>query len=429
MTTTIQTSFAGQVDTPVNIPRIKTTDDYATITASGWLNEFLDMGYTFSESDMVLIAYGTPVTTNFFTVGISSGVYTLTAIENLDEVVANLTVTNSLTFGDNAFMTSGANGTTMNGSLITHNVNATSRRLQGRNFDDTKYIQSYEGVYNHTAFDTVGNYKTRISFGVPSVNIATGDLDTEADMAIHAVHAMLLIAQDGVNTDGIIKMLSQTQIQFQTRYAAEQVSPKYLYTDRLTTGSYGTDNTSDVLLNTNDGHLMLQNGRTDGVVGLPSLTSVEVSNLGLVGGLIMYDETLNKFGFSNGSVVFKMGPPTFTPAPTIFVDGKGTTIALGSEQHPSQTLLSGWVQLVEVPDSAGDTLTVLIQNATGTVSMTDTLTFTEGVETVGTVKPFTVQTGGGADRMESIDILNIITDGTTTTAGQVLVGLNFVGAY
>lgn len=110
-----------------------------------------------------------------------------------------------------------------------------------------------------------------------------------------------------------------------------------------------------------------------------------------------------------------------------FVDGKTTTAAWATNTHPDATLVRGYVRLVEVPDALATTITVLIQNATGTVSMTDTLTFTEGTNAIGATQAFTVITAADADEIAKVDVLNIITGGTTTTLGQVEVCLEWSG--
>ena len=109
-----------------------------------------------------------------------------------------------------------------------------------------------------------------------------------------------------------------------------------------------------------------------------------------------------------------------------FLDGKATNAVWATNTHPKAQLVSGFVQLVEIPDAPTETITVLVQNATGTVSMTDTLTFTAGTDTMGVTKAFTPVTAGDADEILKADVLNIITAGTTTTDGAVIVNLEFV---
>lgn len=112
---------------------------------------------------------------------------------------------------------------------------------------------------------------------------------------------------------------------------------------------------------------------------------------------------------------------------SFFIDGKMTTAVWAANLHPKAQLVRAYARLLEVPDASSTTYTVLIQNATGTVSMTNTLTFTQGTDAAGKVKAFTPITAGAADQIQKGDILNIVTAGTTTTAGEVEVILEFLG--
>lgn len=108
---------------------------------------------------------------------------------------------------------------------------------------------------------------------------------------------------------------------------------------------------------------------------------------------------------------------------THFYDGKTTgAFLIETDQHVNMILKSGFVQLIEVPDSSTDTITVILYNHADAI--TDTLTFTEGTETVGDVKAFTV-TGGG---LEETSGLRVVIGGTTTTAGEVVIHTEWKGS-
>ena len=86
---------------------------------------------------------------------------------------------------------------------------------------------------------------------------------------------------------------------------------------------------------------------------------------------------------------------------------------------------AAFVQLTEVPDASGDTINVKITN--GATDMSDTLTFTEGVETKGDFKEFTLVSN--QDVIASADAITTTTAGTTTTLGEVVLHLDFENTH
>lgn len=186
------------------------------------------------------------------------------------------------------------------------------------------------------------------------------------------------------------------------------VTPANDVTDMaLSEGAIPLGNSSDIaaeLAAGASGTVLQSNGTTAsyGLVGTSNITDASVTQAKV-------DSTMLRFG------------------ETYYIDGKATTAVWATNTHPKARLVRAFVELVEAPDSSTTTYTVLIQNATGTVSMTDTLTFTEGTDSAGAIKVFTPVTAGNADEILKADILNIITSGTTTTAGAVKVFLDFVG--
>ena len=110
---------------------------------------------------------------------------------------------------------------------------------------------------------------------------------------------------------------------------------------------------------------------------------------------------------------------------SFFQDGKSATTVLAANEHPKMRLKSGYAQLIEVADATGTTFTVKVNNLTDTQDMSDTLTFTQGTEAVGDVKAFTPD--GTYHTADKADAIQITTAGTTTTLGEVVVTLDFLG--
>jgi len=84
-------------------------------------------------------------------------------------------------------------------------------------------------------------------------------------------------------------------------------------------------------------------------------------------------------------------------------------------------ILRAFVHLIEVADAATTTLTVSLYN--GSTLMTDVLTFTQGTETLGDVKAFTLVSN--QDVIEAADGLFVTTAGTTTTLGEVEIHIQY----
>lgn len=157
----------------------------------------------------------------------------------------------------------------------------TSMRIRGaqHSSEGGEQVQNYMGIFNNTGYDTVGTLKTRASFG--------GNL--EMDVAIQSPHALLLIAQDGSQSDGIIKLASQNAVEFHCQYQAEELSPKRLIVDRESTAAKGSSNTSDVVLKANSGNLRLNWGITDGAPIVPHLSEAQRDALSAIAGMILYN--------------------------------------------------------------------------------------------------------------------------------------------
>lgn len=171
----------------------------------------------------------------------------------------------------------------IDGTLVTYKDNATSFRLKGPQHasEGGADVQTYAGMFYNDSYDTVGTLKTRASYGA----------NTEMDLALQSPHALLLIAQDGSESDGIIKACSQNAVEIHTQYSAEELSPKRLVIDRASTATKGSANTSDVVVKANSGSLLLNAGVTDGAVVLPTLSTAERDALTPIAGMVIYNST------------------------------------------------------------------------------------------------------------------------------------------
>ncbi len=107
---------------------------------------------------------------------------------------------------------------------------------------------------------------------------------------------------------------------------------------------------------------------------------------------------------------------------TRWIDGKASLSEIfGASRHPKIRVLRAFVHLIEVADGGATTLTVSLYN--GATLMTDVLTFTQGTETLGDVKAFTLVSN--QDVIEAANGLFVTTSGTTTTLGEVEVHIQY----
>jgi hypothetical protein len=87
MSTTITTDFAGQINVFPRVIRIDTDQSYATITAAGFLNQFIPEGFAFYDTDMVAVAYADNYNADttslaWFSITFSAAVATLVPLTN-----------------------------------------------------------------------------------------------------------------------------------------------------------------------------------------------------------------------------------------------------------------------------------------------------------------------------------------------------------
>lgn len=140
-------------------------------------------------------------------------------------------------------------------------------------------------------------------------------------------------------------------------------------------------------------------------------------------GAIWYDATDNKLEAVIGGIKAEIAT-ILRMTLSYFQDGKATVEIIAANEHPRMRLKSGFAQLIEAADSAATTFTVRVYNATAAVYMTDILTFTQGTEGVADIKAFTPD--GTNHTAAKADVIQLVTDGTTTTAGEVVVHLEWL---
>lgn len=183
--------------------------------------------------------------------------------------------------------------TNVTGTMVADKDNATSIRAKGAQHADEggAKVQDYHGIFSNTAYATRGTLKTRSVLGA----------NVEMDMEIQSPHALLLTAVDDTQADGVVKSFSKTAVEIHSRCDAEVLAPKRLIVDRVTTGTTGAANTSDVNVDVNSGNLRLMAGNTLGAPILNSLTETERDALTGVAGMIIFNETTSKLNFYTGS--------------------------------------------------------------------------------------------------------------------------------
>lgn len=301
----IRPEFAGQAGVKPRLIRVYTDDSFDEVTTTNYLDPALVDG-GIDASDIFMVTSGTASdTTQYFKVTVSGNDYTLSLLTDtsvLPVITGNIPIFSSTTgiledstysFSDLVFLSPASGTQQLNGTTITYKDNATSFRLKGPSSPNDPSagadVQTYAGMFYNDSYSNFGTLKTRASYGA----------NLEMDLALQSPHALLLIAQDGSQTDGVIKCASQTQVQFHTRYSAEQEGVSYGFFDRTDTGSTGDANTSAVTLSTNTNHLFLQNGATTQAIVLPKVEDGNVTNL--TAGILIYDTTTNKLMFYNGS--------------------------------------------------------------------------------------------------------------------------------
>lgn len=101
----------------------------------------------------------------------------------------------------------------------------------------------------------------------------------------------------------------------------------------------------------------------------------------------------------------------------------GNINILPADKHPDMQLIEARAVLVEVPDAAGDTLTVTVKRGGDNNSMTDVTTFTEGVDNANDLDDLTVH--GSDHTILTGDFAYIVVGGTTSTLGQIQLRLTW----
>jgi len=177
--------------------------------------------------------------------------------------------------------------------LIGRKDNATSLRVKGPQApsEGVVDVQSYSGIFYNDAYLTLGSLKTRVIHGA----------NIEMDLEIQGPHYVKLTAVDDGYPDGTIFASSKRNFVFNMRADAEVASPKQLIVDRVTTGSTGAGNTSDINLTTNTGSLYINATVTTGALVLPRLTTAQEGALVATNGMVIYNTDMGKFrGYEAG---------------------------------------------------------------------------------------------------------------------------------
>lgn len=164
--TQITTAFSGQTGIEPQITRIVTTDNLATITTAGYLDNVMKQGYIISPSDVVLINYNNG-TLGFFTISFSDGVSTLAPLTSSGEVIL------PVVSGDFALF-SGTTGTIADGGFSPSNA------------AKTKVVMANGAVIaNHIATyaDTAGTVSADAATAINGGNIQAGLSGTAGTLA------------------------------------------------------------------------------------------------------------------------------------------------------------------------------------------------------------------------------------------------------
>ena len=117
----------------------------------------------------------------------------------------------------------------------------------------------------------------------------------------------------------------------------------------------------------------------------------------------------------------EIAPNVIVGSVDFFCEHKATFTILRVSAHPKIRITNAWVMLTEVPDAAGTTYTFQLFNAG--VAMSNILTFTQGVDTKGTVLGFTLI--AGMDVILESSAITCTTAGTTVTLGHGVMFINF----
>jgi|GEM_PF-5186633 len=169
------------------------------------------------------------------------------------------------------------------GTIIGRKDNASSFRVKGPQAvsEGGADVQSYAGIFYNDAYVNTGTLKTRVIFGA----------NVEMDFELQSPHQLRLVAVDDTQPDGKLYAASKTNFVINLRADAETASPKQLIFDRVTTGSTGLANTSDVVIKTSSGSLYLNHGITSGALVFPSLTTAQRNALTPAAGWILFNTT------------------------------------------------------------------------------------------------------------------------------------------
>lgn len=309
---TVKTVQTGLVGVLPSIAYMNTTNTIAEVTTTGFLNKEVANGASFSLPCMAIVstkasASSAPVV-GVYNVQHSGADWSLTLGSNDSINLANTHIlvgnasgiaTDVAMSGDATIDNTGAvtlaniitkSAFQIDGTLLTYKDNATSFRLKGPSSPNDPSagadVQTYSGMFYNDSYSNFGVLKTRATFGA----------NTQMDLVLQAPRGLLLIAYDGTQVDGVIKMASQTTIEFAPRSSAVSAPGNYAYFDNL---DETVDSGAAVSLNSHASHLYLQYGKTTQAIVLPTIASGSLA--GAVAGTLFYDTGTNKLMFYNGS--------------------------------------------------------------------------------------------------------------------------------
>jgi len=182
---------------------------------------------------------------------------------------------------------------TVNGTVIGYKDNATSLRVRGPQAlsEGGADVQSYSGIFYNDAYAGTGTLKTRVIHGA----------NLEMDLEIQSPHQVRIVAVDGSQADGRVYVASRTDAVFNLRADAEVASPKQLIIDRISTGSTGAANTSDINVKASSGSIYINSGITTGALVVPVLTTTQRDTLSGVAGMLIFNSSTNKHQGYDGS--------------------------------------------------------------------------------------------------------------------------------
>ena len=158
--------------------------------------------------------------------------------------------------------------------------------------EGTATVSSYGGIFYNDAYSDTGLLKTRAIYGAN----AEMDLEVQGPMQVRITGG-----DQGVGSNGYIRMSSLNDIKIQVRAIGDVASSKLLLIDMVDTATIGNANLSDLVIKASSGNLRLNYGITDGAPVVPTLTTAQKNALAKVAGQIVFDSDTGKVEACDGS--------------------------------------------------------------------------------------------------------------------------------